>query len=284
MIVNRLDGNAAASADLGAYLRDRRARLDPAALGLPAGRRRTPGLRREEVAQRAHISIAWYTWLEQGRGGAPSPEVLARVADSLVLNQAEREHLFFLAFGRAPRADYQAAATLAPRLQRFLDSVEGASAFIKSATGEVVGWNRASLFLLGDFGDVPPDERNCLKIIFRHSPALMAQHNWESITKFSVDSFKAEAVRAGATGNIAALVDDLRAASPAFRTMWADQDVREDDAGRILAIHRPFLGQIELEHSRFAVDGRPDFTMIVHHPVDPAVRARMQELLRSVPA
>jgi hypothetical protein len=183
---------------------------------------------------------------------------------------------------RRTSPQYSASALLSPQIAK--PGVEGASAFIKSATGEVVGWNRASLYLLGDFGDVPPGERNCLKIIFRYSPALMAQHNWESITKFSVDSFKAEAARAGATGNIAALVDDLRAASPAFRTLWADQDVREDDTGRIPAIHRPFLGQIELEHSRFAVDGRPDFTMIVHHPVDPAVRARMQELLRSVPA
>jgi len=280
MIVNRLD----VGAPLGAYLRDRRARLDPAVLGLAAGRRRTPGLRREEVAHRAQISTAWYTWLEQGRGGAPSPEVLGRLAGSLMLNHAEREHLFFLAFGRAPRADYQGASPIPPRVQRFLDSMEGASAFIKTATGDVVGWNRACLFLLGDFGDVPPVERNCLKIIFQHSPALMAQDKWESITKFSVDSFRAEATRAGATGEIAALVDDLRTASPAFRTMWADQDVREDDQGRILAIHRPFFGQIELEHSRFAVDGRPDFTMIVHHPLDPAVRARMQELLRSMPA
>lgn len=148
MIVNRPRIGATVSNHLGAYLRDRRARLDPEALGLAPARRRTPGLRREEVAQRAHISTAWYTFL---------------------------------------------------------------------------------------------------------------------------------------TSQIGALVDDLRDVSPIFRTMWADQDVREDDHGRVLTIDRPFFGQIELEHTRFAIDGRPDFTMIVHHPLDTAVRVRMQELLRSVP-
>ena len=184
MSANRLDAGDAVPGQLGAYLRDRRARLNPATLGLPSGRRRTPGLRREEVAHRAHISTAWYTFLEQGRGGAPSPEVLGRLADSLVLNKAEREQLFFLAFGRAPRADYEATTMLTPRLQRLLDRMEGASAFIKSATGEIVGWNRTSLFLLGDFEDVPPGERNCMKIMFKHARALTRQDGWESIAKF----------------------------------------------------------------------------------------------------
>ena len=87
----------------GTYLRDRRMRLDPAALGFPLGRRRTPGLRREEVAQRANISPTWYTWLEQGRGGAPSADVLDRLAKGLMLTEPEREHLFMLGIGR-PRA------------------------------------------------------------------------------------------------------------------------------------------------------------------------------------
>src|SRR3954449_13562004 len=87
---------------LGSYLRDRRMRIDPVALGFPAERRRTPGLRREEVAQRANISPTWYTWLEQGRGGAPSGEVLERIARALLLGDVEREHLFLLALGRPP--------------------------------------------------------------------------------------------------------------------------------------------------------------------------------------
>src|SRR5450432_4084877 len=93
---------------LGAFLRDRRTRMDPAALGFPKGRRRTPGLRREEVAQRANISPTWYTWLEQGRGGAPSADVLDRIAAGLMLTEPEREHLFMLGLGRPPEVRYKA--------------------------------------------------------------------------------------------------------------------------------------------------------------------------------
>src|SRR6202047_3891397 len=94
---------------LGPSLRDRRAKLDPAAFGLPATRRRTPGLRREEVAQRASVSPTWYTWLEQGRGGAPSADVLDRIARALMLTEVEREHLFLLGLGRPPEVRYHAA-------------------------------------------------------------------------------------------------------------------------------------------------------------------------------
>jgi transcriptional regulator with XRE-family HTH domain len=93
---------------LGIYLRDRRAKLDPAALGFPMTRRRTPGLRREEVAERAHVSATWYTWLEQGRGGSPSADVLDRIARALMLTTFEREHLFLIALGRPPQVRYQA--------------------------------------------------------------------------------------------------------------------------------------------------------------------------------
>ena len=94
---------------LGGYLKDRRTKLDPASFGLPAGRRRTPGLRREEVAQRANISPTWYTWLEQGRGGAPSADVLDRISRALMLTDVEREHLFLVGLGRPPEARYHAA-------------------------------------------------------------------------------------------------------------------------------------------------------------------------------
>src|SRR5882762_9484149 len=94
---------------LGSYLKDRRTRLDPAAMGFSARRRRTPGLRREEVAQRANISPTWYTWLEQGRGGAPSADVLDRIARALLLTDIEREHVFLLGLGRPPEVRYKAA-------------------------------------------------------------------------------------------------------------------------------------------------------------------------------
>ncbi len=137
---------------LGTYLKDRRTRLDPAAFGFAVGRRRTPGLRREEVAQRANISPTWYTWLEQGRGGAPSADVLNRIAAALMLTDIEREHVFLLGLGRPPEVRYKAAEGVTPRLQRLLDALEVSPALIKTATWDVVAWNRAAAAVLTDYG------------------------------------------------------------------------------------------------------------------------------------
>src|SRR6476619_6205952 len=142
---------------LGSYLRDRRTRLDPAALGFAAGRRRTPGLRREEVAQRANISPTWYTWLEQGRGGGPSADVLDRIARALMLTDTEREHLFLLGLGRPPEARYRKNEGVTPRLQRVLDALDPTPALIRTATWDVVAWNRASCVMLADYGAMPPE-------------------------------------------------------------------------------------------------------------------------------
>src|SRR5258708_27198145 len=109
---------------LGTYLKDRRAKLDPAAFGFPLKRRRTPGLRREEVAQRANISPTWYTWLEQGRGGAPSPDVLDRISRPLMLTEVEREHLFLLGLGRPPEVRYLGNEGVTPPLQRVLHALD----------------------------------------------------------------------------------------------------------------------------------------------------------------
>src|SRR6201996_2624723 len=118
---------------LGTYLRDRRTRLDPASFGLSGTRRRTAGLRREEVAQRANISATWYTWLEQGRGGAPSADVLDRIAGALMLTEVEREHLFLLGLGRPPEVHYQKREGVTPRLQRVLDALDPSPALIRTA-------------------------------------------------------------------------------------------------------------------------------------------------------
>src|ERR1700744_4207167 len=130
-MTNSLD---AAESLLGSYLKDRRAKLDPAPFGFTSSRRRTPGLRREEVAARANVSTTWYTWLEQGGGGAPSADVLARIARALMLTEVEREHLFLLGLGRAPEVKYRESESISPRLQRLLDTLEVAPALIRTAT------------------------------------------------------------------------------------------------------------------------------------------------------
>src|SRR5579863_2675618 len=151
---------------LGVYLKDRRAKLDPTALGYSSTRRRTPGLRREEVALRANVSATWYTWLEQGRGGAPSPHVLHRIARALMLTDVEREHLFLLALGRPPEVRYQAAEGVTPRLQRVLDSLELSPAYVKTSTWDIVAWNRAATVVLCDYGTLAPEQRNSLRLVF----------------------------------------------------------------------------------------------------------------------
>ena len=265
---------------LGTYLRDRRARLDPAAFGFPANRRRTAGLRREEVAQRSNISPTWYTWLEQGRGGAPSPDVLNRIASGLMLTEVEREHLFILGLGRPPEVRYKAAEGVTPRLQRLLDALEVSPAIIKTATWDVVAWNRAAALVLTDYGKLPQQQRNILRLVFGNPRIRAAQEDWESTARFVVGAFRADAARAGAVSEVSQMVAELSAISPEFDALWRDNDVRVHGEGTKRVRHAT-LGLIELEYSGFAVDGRPDLGMIVYNPVVPSDAERIRALLRS---
>src|SRR5579862_2377350 len=187
---------------LGRYLKDRRTRLDPVALGFPMSRRRTPGLRREEVAQRANVSATWYTWLEQGRGGAPSAEVLERIARALMLTEVEREHLFLLALGRPPEIRYQTTEGVTPRLQRILDALQFSPSIVKTATWDVVAWNRAAAAVLTDYGALEPKQRNILRLIFSDARVRAAQLDWESVARFVVAVFRADTARAGAAAQV----------------------------------------------------------------------------------
>ncbi len=265
---------------LGDYLRDRRTRLDPSAFGFSVKRRRTSGLRREEVAQRANISPTWYTWLEQGRGGAPSPDVLNRIASGLMLTDTEREHLFMLGLGRPPEVRYKAAEGVTPRLQRLLDTLEVSPAIIKTATWDVVAWNRAATLVLTDYGKLPPQQRNILRLMFGNSHVRAAQEDWEGVAQFVVAAFRADAARAGAVSEVSELVAELCATSPEFEALWRDNDVRVHGEGTKRLRHAT-LGAIELEYSGFAVDGRPDLGMIVYNPVDRSVAERIRSLSRS---
>ena len=262
---------------LGNYLRDRRIRLDPAAFGFAAGRRRTPGLRREEVAQRANISPTWYTWLEQGRGGAPSADVLNRIAGALMLTDIEREHLFLLGLGRPPEVRYKASEGVTPRLQRVLDAFEVSPALIKTATWDIVAWNRAATLVLTDYGALPPGQRNILRMMFGNPHVRAAQHDWNSVARFVVGAFRADAARAGAVSEVGQLVDELCRLSPEFEALWRENDVGVHGEG-VKQLRHPVLGPLALEYSAFAVDGRPDLSMMVYNP---ATRADA-DLIRSL--
>jgi transcriptional regulator with XRE-family HTH domain len=265
---------------LGGFLKHRRAKLDPAAFGFAPERRRTPGLRREEVAQRANISPTWYTWLEQGRGGAASADALDRIARALMLTDVEREHLFLLGLGRPPEVRYHKDEGVTPRLQRVLDALEPSPALIRTATWDVVAWNRAATAMLTDYGSLPPQQRNILRLIFLDPRVRAAQDDWESVARFVAGAFRVDAARAGAAAEIEPLVDELCRLSPEFKTLWRDNDVRSHGEG-VKHIRHPILGPFAFEYSAFAVDGRSDLNMVVYNPVTPADAAKIRSLTRS---
>jgi len=278
-MANRMDGRVAPENRLGTYLKDRRTKLDPAALGFAAQRRRTPGLRREEVAQRANISATWYTWLEQGRGGAPSADVLDRIARALMLTDVEREHLFLLGLGRPPEVRYRKSEGVTPRLQRVLDALDPIPALIRTAIWDVVAWNVAATAMLTDYGSLPPEKRNVLRFIFLDPRVRAAQDDWESVARFVVSAFRVDAARAGAAAEVEPLVDELCRLSPEFAAMWRDNDVRSHHDG-IKHIRHPVLGPLAFEYSAFAVDGRPDLYMVVYNPATAADADKIGSLIK----
>ncbi len=269
---------------LGRYLKDRRAKLDPAAFGFPPERRRTPGLRREEVAQRASISATWYTWLEQGRGGAASADVLDRIAHALMLTDAEREHLFLLGLGRPPEARYRRDEGVTPRLQRVLDALEPCPALIRTATWDVVAWNRAATVMLTDYGAVPPEERNALRAIFLDPRVRAVHYDWESVARFVVSAFRVDAARAGAAAAVAPLVEELSRRSPEFAAMWRENDVLGHHGEGVKQIRHPVLGPIAFEYSAFAVDARPDLSLLIYNPASPADAEKIATLAGVTPS
>ncbi len=267
---------------LGSYLKDRRAKLDPVAFGLPMTRRRTPGLRREEVAQRANVSATWYTWLEQGRGGAPSADVLDRIARALMLTEVEREHLFLIGLGRPPKISYRTAAVdVSPRLQRVLDALEYSPAYVKTSTWDVVAWNRAATKVLTDYSAMPPGQRNIMRHFFCDPRVRAVQTDWEGVSRFVVAAFRADIARAGAAESVKPLVDELIRLSPEFESIWRENDVRSTYGEVAKTLIHPLAGVMTLDYSAFAVDGRPDLDLVVYNPATEADRERVDFLLKS---
>jgi transcriptional regulator with XRE-family HTH domain len=232
------------------------------------------------VAQRANISPTWYTWLEQGRGGAPSAHVLDRIARALMLTDVEREHLFLLGLGRPPEVHYRKDEVVTPRLQRVLDALEPSPALIRTATWDVIAWNRAATVMLTDYGSMPPKQRNVLRFIFLDPVVRAAQYDWESVARHVVGAFRVDAARAGAAAEVQPLVDELCRLSPEFKALWRDNDLRSHGES-FKHIRHPKLGPIAFEYSAFAVDGRTDLNMVVYNPVTPADAEKIRSVTGS---
>ena len=264
---------------LGTFLRDRRSKLDPASFGY-GGRRRTPGLRREEVAQRANISVTWYTWLERGRGGSPSGEVLNRIALALMLTDAEREHLFLLGLGRPPEARLPTATGVTPRLQRLLEALPDIPAYVRTLSWNLLAWNQAAAAVFG-YNDSTTFERNILRRLFCEPETQALQTDWDSLARFVVSAFRSDATRAATTdaaAEVRTLVDELCRSSPMFATLWQSHEVHTFGEGtKVLRL--PGVGALRLEYSAFVVDGRPDLGMVIFNPATSEDRTTIRGLV-----
>ena len=265
---------------LGIYLKDRRTKLDPAAFGFPSSRRRTAGLRREEVAQRANVSSTWYTWLEQGRGGAPSPKVLDRIADALMLNEAEREHIYLIGLGRPPAVRYAPSEGVPNGLQNVINSLEFCPAVVRTATWDVIGWNKALVSVFGDYEHIEPSRRNVLRMMFLSPEWQDHFMDWKKVARAVLALFRAEIVKSGASDAVKALVEELSTLSPEFKEMWGDHDVQLPQE-QVKHIKHPIVGVLAMELSSFTVDGRPDLRLIIYTPATPDDAERVKRLVQA---
>jgi transcriptional regulator with XRE-family HTH domain len=241
-------------AELATFLRSRRARLQPVEVGLPdAGRRRTPGLRRQEVAQLAGMSIDYYIRLEQGRGPHPSPQILSSLARALLLTADEREYLFCLAGEhQPPRAG--PAREITPGIRNLLDSMTDVPAYVVDAAYDVLAWNDLVTHFIGDPSAQPDDDRNMIRWMFTHP---LASTHWtdEQHNRFAralVADLRAAYARYPGNPRIAALVAELLAAVPRFADMWAEHQVAVSRA-ITKRVQHPVGGLLEFECQLLAV-------------------------------
>jgi transcriptional regulator with XRE-family HTH domain len=270
--------------EAGIFLRSRRERLRPGDVGLPQGfRRRTPGLRREEVAILAGVGTTWYTWLEQGRDVRPSPEVLAALADALRLDTAERRHLFLLNNQPAPQIRPAAPERVDASLCRMLDSLTGQPALVLGRRWDILAWNRAADAVFGPYDRLRGDECNMLNLVFADQEHRRLLADWEAVAKSAIAMFRGDCVRYAGDASFERLVVRLTERSPEFAAWWPRREVAEPLAGRKRLDH-PTAGRMEFEYSSFSVSNQADMKLIVFTPLEEDGSARkLERLLAEVP-
>ena len=263
----RRQGRATDREDLAAFLKGRRARLSPAQAGLPTTeRRRTPGLRREEVPQIAGVGVTWYTWLEQGRDIQVSVHFLERIARALRLDEAERAHLFTLAHNRPPPIAAAAITRVTAAHRRMLESLAG-PAYLATPRWDVVAWNSALSAVFGDLDAIPVERRNMLWLIFASAEHRATIPDWENDARAMVARFRVEFGRHRDDRSFLGLIDDLRNASHDFHRWWAEQDVaRRADA--IKRFQAPKFGTMEFEQTSFLAEDTAGLRLTVYTPLD----------------
>lgn len=254
--------------ELAAFLKSRRAQLRPEDVGLSSGpRRRTPGLRREEVSQLSGVSLTWYTWLEQGRKINVSDQVVAAIGRALHLDAAEMAHLAALAGQGLPVEHASQLRDAAPAgLQRLLGAIDPNPAFALSWIWDVVAWNAGYAALFPDIAEVADGERNLLWMVFTKAAVRELAADWQAEGRRLIAQFRAEAGPRLEDEAYAGLVARLREASPEFRNWWARRDVAAF-ASREREFRHPVVGRLVLEHHKLALADDPRFHVVVYTPV-----------------
>jgi transcriptional regulator with XRE-family HTH domain len=263
--------------ELGSFLRARRERISPETVGLPqGGRRRTPGLRREEVAQLAGVGVTWYTWLEQARDINVSAPVLDAIARALRLDQRERAHLFTLSATVDLEAESRRCSALAPGYQRFLDQLDPFPAVALSWRYDILAFNTAYRFLRSDLVDIPPEERNFLWLFFTHPDYADFVEDRDNGARHAVAKFRTHLATHLGDPLGQELVGRLLAASPFFAEIWSQHDVAPDEPGyKVFPTH---VGRLRVVPQRLLHSEGDGWTM-VYTPADERTASLLPRLL-----
>jgi transcriptional regulator with XRE-family HTH domain len=249
--------------ELSDFLRNRRGRIAPGDVGLPeTNRRRTPGLRREEVAQLAGMSATWYTWLEQKRPIGVSSGVLDNLARVLLLNPAERLQLFTLALRQPVLVSTSKPETVSPLIRRLLDQMDPIPALVIGRRWDVLAWNRGARAFFLDFEQVPANERNMLWLLFTNPALRSLVADWRERAQDTLARFRADYGRHAGDAHFVQLVERLTSVSPEFAEWWPRFDIQPMSEGRREYDH-PLGGRMIVEHATFLVGDNPELGLLV---------------------
>ncbi|MET9444013.1 helix-turn-helix transcriptional regulator [Streptomyces sp. NPDC006610] len=270
-------------AELSEFLRTRRARLRPQDVGLPefGRRRRVPGLRREELAQLAGVSVAYYTRLEQGNGRNVSAEVLDAIARALRLTDAEHAHLTHLAKPKQHKKKPGGRAQqVRPALRQLLDSLDGVPAYIVGRRSDILAWNRMAAALFGDWAGMPERERNWARLVFLRPEYRDLYVEWEQKAIDIVCLLRMDAGCYPDDPRLSALVGELSVKSEEFRRLWATHDVKEKSHGTKHLRH-PLVGELALRYESFRLADDAEQSLVIYHAEPDSAGAEALRLLAS---
>lgn len=270
---------------LSEFLKTRRAHLRPADVGAGSfgGQRRVPGLRREELALLAGVSVDYYTRLEQGRARNVSPDVLNAVASALLLDTDERDHLHNLAKPASPRKRPSRPQQVGPEMRQALQVLTSVPAYLIGRRLDILAWNDLARTLIADFPALPAAERNMARLVFLEDASKDLYPDWESKARETVSNLRLDAGRHPDDLQLSTLVGELSLGSADFRRLWADHTVRGKTRGRKRFQH-PQLGEIALDYIAMRAPDDPDLTMMIYSAPPGSEAAATLQLLANLAA